>query len=405
LLADLRAALPVDMVLLALHGAMMAEGYPDCEGDILGKVRDIVGAAVPVGAILDLHGNVTPEMVATGAVLTACKEYPHTDYRPRTEEIYAILADAARGGVMPRTTLRRVPVLTLSGTTEPPMRDFVADLRAAEGRDGILAVSMMHGFPWSDMAHTGAAVLIVSDESVPLMSSALSDRFAAAFVRIAVGAPISRLGVEEAVVEALQLAGVGGPVVIADSSDNPGGGAACDSTFLLRALLDRGVRDAALGMIWDPQAAMIAADAGVGARLPIRIGGKVGPLSGMPIDAEAEILAVRDDVCQRGLGGELSDALGLAVALRIGGVEIVVNSIRQQVFSPECFTGLGIDLAGKQIVVVKSSQHFRAGFDPIARAVIYCDAPGSLNMDLASLPYQRLSRPTWPLDRLSMPVF
>ncbi len=398
LLAALAAAGPVDMVVLVLHGAMVADGYPDCEGDLLARVRAQMGPGLPVGAMLDLHGNASPAMVGSGAVIMACKEYPHTDYLPRMRELYAILAGMARGGRRARTLMRRVPVLGLYGTTEQPMRGFVDGLAGHEGRDGVLAVSVMHGFPWSDTEHTGAAVLVVHDGSDKGAAARVAGQVGDGFLRLATGMPNRRLPLAQALDLAVAAIGPGGPVVLADGADNPGGGAACDSTFVLRALLGRGIGNAALGMLWDPQAAAIAADAGVGARLPLRLGGKVGPLSGDPVDLDVEVLAVRDDARQRGLGGELTEPLGLAVALRAGGIDIVVNSHRQQVFSPECFTALGIDLAAKDLVVVKSTQHFRAGFDPVARATFYCDAPGSLNGDLPSLPYRHLRRPVWPLD-------
>ncbi|HEY1092418.1 MAG TPA: MlrC C-terminal domain-containing protein, partial [Burkholderiaceae bacterium] len=190
-----------------------------------------------------------------------------------------------------------------------------------------------------------------------------------------------------------------GLVVLADSADNPGGGAACDSTFILRALLERGVRDAALGMLWDPQAVAIATSAGVGARLPLRVGGKVGPMSGDPLDLDVEVLACRSDASQRGLVPGSRDPLGAAVALRVQGVDVVLNSIRQQVFSPDCFTEMGVDLSSKRLVVVKSTQHFRAGFDPLVVRTVYADTPGSLRVNLGELPYRHLRRPLWPIDQ------
>lgn len=418
LLAQLAAAGAPDMVFLVLHGAMLADGYPDCEGDLLNHVRAVVGPDVPIGALLDLHGNVTPAMIASGAVLLACKEYPHTDYPARSAELYDILAAATgkRGGTMPRTVMRRVPMLGLFGTTESPMRDFVRRLEACERLPGILSVSAMHGFPWSDTAHTGAAMLVVhAGDDYAQAAARLAQQLAGELFALRTSAAGARLPLAEALAQALALAaapnsaeaasGNTGPVVLADSADNPGGGAACDSTFVLRALLDRGIQDAALGMIWDPQAVRIASDAGVGARLPLRIGGKVGPASGDPVDVMAEVLAVRADARQPGLGGQGSDPLGAAVAIRAGGIDIVLNSIRQQVFSPECFTELGIDVRGKRLVVVKSTQHFRAGFDPLASATVYCDAPGTLNGNLAQLPYRHLRRPMWPLDALDQPHF
>lgn len=392
------------MLILVLHGAMVAGGYADFEGDLLVRARAMLGPAVPLGALLDLHGNVTPAMIGSSALLIACNEYPHTDYPARTAELYAALSAAARGAPMPSMRMRRVPMLGLFGSTEGPMRDFVRLLKACEQMPGIVSVSAMHGFAWPDTAATGAAILVAcdgNDDIAAAAAGAQACQLAGELFALRSLAHVAAVSIEQAIDEALATRGEGDLIVLADGADNPGGGAACDSTFVLRSLLDRGVERAALGMIWDPQAALIAADAGVGARIAWRIGGKIGVASGDPVDVIAEVLAVRDDACQRGLGGAGSEFLGLAVAIRAGGVDIVLNLTRQQVFSPECFPELGIDLASKRIVVVKSSQHFRVGFDPIAAATIYCDAPGTLNSNLPNLPYKNLSRPIWPLDAIN----
>lgn len=395
LLGQLAAAGPVDAVFLVLHGAMIAHGEEDCEGDLLGRVRALVGPGVPVGALLDLHATLTQRMLDSGAVLVACKEYPHTDYLARTRELHAILSRMAAGTCRPQALMRRVPMLAMFGTGEGPMRALVDDLARLEAQPGILSVSLIHGFPWSDTAQTGAAVLVVYEAGVP--AGEIADTLAARFFALrTVGS--RALPDVDAAIDACLATSATGLVVLADSADNPGGGAACDSTFILHALLERGVPDAALGMIWDPLAVQLAMDAGVGAELMLRIGGKVGAGSGMPVDILATVTAVRRDARQVGLSGSLTEALGDAVAVRAGGIDIVLNTRRQQVFSPECFTELGIDLGRKRLVVVKSSQHFRARFDPIAAATIICDAPGALNSDLARLPYARLARPIWPLD-------
>jgi len=399
LLADLRAALPVDAVLLALHGAMLAEGYPDCEGDLLQRVRAVVGDAVPIGSLLDLHTNLSPAMVDSGAVLIACKEYPHIDYAPRGVELHGLLSRMVRGELKLRAQWQRVPMVGIFGTTESPMREFVARLHDSERIDGVHTVSALHGFPWSDTEFTGAAVLAYSRADVSAES--LIEQLANEFFALRKAADSPRQPLAAALDEALSAPP--GLVVLADSADNPGGGAACDSTFVLRALLERGVRDAALGMIWDPQAVAIAMSAGVGARLAMRIGGKVGPMSGDPVDVEAEVLCLRDDASQGGLVPGSRDRLGAAVALRVQGVDVVLNSIRQQVFSPDCFTELGIDLKSKRLVVVKSTQHFRAGFDPLVVKALYADTPGSLRVNLAELPFKHLRRPLWPIDALVTP--
>lgn len=409
LLDDLRAAQQqnggVDAVVLVLHGAMIAHGCRDCEGELLARVRALVGPDVPVGALLDLHGNLTPAMTSSGAVLVACKEYPHTDYLERTRELHAILSSMARGGCRPSTAVRTVPMLGLFGTADPAMRALLDRVRACEAEPGILSVSLMHGFPWSDTEATGAAVMVVFDAAhaahhphdVQARALEIAARLAEAFFALRTLGARTLLPVEEAL-DACLAPDLEGLSVLADGADNPGGGAACDSTFVLRALLERGVRDAALGMIWDPLAVQLALDAGVGAELPLRIGGKVGPASGAPVDVLARVTAARRDAHQHGLAGRFTEALGDAVALHVDGIDIVLNTRRQQVFSPECFTELGIGLVDKRLVVVKSTRHFRACFDPIAARTVFCDAPGTLNSDLAHLPYAHLRRPIWPLD-------
>lgn len=403
LLDQLACAGPVDAVVLVLHGAMIAHGYHDCEGDLLERVRALVGPQVAVGALLDLHATLTPRMTASGAVLIACKEYPHTDYLERTRELHAILSKMVGGVCQPDVLMRKVPMLGLFGTGEQPMRALLDQVRVFEAEAGILSISLIHGFPWSDTEQTGATVMVVFESAhgpgVKSRAAQIAMQVANAFFALRSLGGKSMLTIDAAITACLGVPGAG-PVVLADGSDNPGGGAAGDSTFVLRELLDRGVDGVALGMIWDPQAVQLARDAGVGAELALRIGGKVGPASGAPVDVRATVTAVSGDARQHGLAGKYTEALGDAVAIRAGGIDIVLNTRRQQVFSPECFTQLGIDVAAKRLIVVKSTRHFRACFDPIASATVFCDAPGALNSDLAALPYIHLRRPIWPLDAI-----
>jgi microcystin degradation protein MlrC len=192
------------------------------------------------------------------------------------------------------------------------------------------------------------------------------------------------------------LAYSGGPVVLADVSDNAGGGAPNDSTFLLRAMLERGVSNAAIGCIWDPIATSLAIEAGEGAEFDLRFGGKMGPMSGQPVDAQVRVGKICRKATQR--FSQETGKLGDAVALHLANaIDVVAISHRTQTFSPEVFTNVGIDPALKKILVVKSMQHFYAGFAPIAAQILYVAAPGALVPDFTQIPYQRARRDVWPL--------
>ena len=200
------------------------------------------------------------------------------------------------------------------------------------------------------------------------------------------------LGIDEAISAA--LAEPSGPVVLADTADNSGGGAPNDATFVLRRLLERGVTDAALGPLWDPVAVSICFNAGEGARLALRIGGKVGPASGDPIDAQVQVLRLQRALMMTGLGGAPT-ALGDSALVQVGGVQVLLSTQRQQAMGTDMFTRMGCDLRALQLVVVKSSQHFYASYAQVATRVIYIDGPGTLTSDLGSLPYRKTPRPKW----------
>jgi microcystin degradation protein MlrC len=393
LLADLRAALPVDMVVLGLHGAMVAEGCDDCEGALLEAVRGIVGPGVVVGAELDPHNHLTPAMVQHADLLISFKEYPHTDVLERAFELVDLCEAQVLGRVRPVASVVDCEMLAMVHTTRQPARGFVDRLQALEGHDGVLSISVTHGFPWGDVAEMGTKVLVYTDATAshgPQLARQLADELIALRERMDVPMP----GIDAALDEA--LAAPAGPVVIADGADNPGGGAAGDSTFFLRRLLERGITSAALGPLWDPGAVRIAFDAGVGARLMLRLGGKVSAMSGDPVDALCSVLALHPDMAMASLAGTTT-ALGACALVETAGVQIVLITRRSQAMGTDLFTQLGCDLAAQRLIVVKSSQHFYASFSKVARHVIYASAPGSVTSDLRSLPYRKIRRPKWPL--------
>lgn len=393
-------AMPLDGVTLFLHGAQVAEDVDDCEGDMLAAVRAVVGRDVPIGVVFDLHGNVSTEMVANCDVLLACLEYPHIDFDPRAIQMALLIEQTAKKEICPVVACQRVPMLGTYYTTASPMRDLVDWAKSFEGKDGILAVSVTHGFAWGDNVDCGASVIVCADgdrAKAKALANEIADRFFSLREKI-IG---PRATATEAIAAA--LAHNGAPVIVADTSDNPGGGAPGDSTYLLRALLDAKVDNAALGMLWDPVAVKLAMTAGVGAKIPLRIGGKTGPMSGPPLDVEATVLACRTDARQNAQGAMVG--LGPAVAIQVEGVRIVMNTTRNQVFDPACFTELGVDPRTCRVVVVKSQQHFHATFASFASKIVYSTPPGTVNTDYKAVTFTKIPKIMYPLKEPPFEAF
>jgi microcystin degradation protein MlrC len=393
ILADLRAAGPVEMVLLGLHGAMIADGYDDCEGDLIARIREIAPEA-KIGALLDPHCHLTEAMLEQATALIAFKEYPHIDIEDRAAELFRLIADAAEGRTKPVMRDFDCRIIMAMPTPEGAMRAYVDAMIAREAEPGVLSLSLAHGFPWGDHPRTGARALAVTDGDAGLaerMARELGEKLYSE--RKAIFQPVHDIATALAMAEAAPA----GPVVLADMSDNAGGGAPSDATFLLRAMLERGMTSIATGIFWDPVAVRICSDAGEGARLPLRLGGKCGPMSGDPLDLQVTVRRVASGLTQR--FGRLPQNLGTAVWLSTGaddGIDIVVNDSRTQTFHPEAFTGLGIDLAVRRYVCVKSSNHYRAGFAPIAAQIVPVATPGAITPDFAAIPYTRRAPNYWP---------
>jgi microcystin degradation protein MlrC len=396
ILDDLRAAGDVDIVWLCLHGAQMSDRQDDCEGELLELAREIVGDGVAIGTLLDLHANVSPRMLAAADLVVSCREYPHVDYGERALEMLPVLAAIRRGDVAPTTAAVRFMGPGAYPTPDEPMASFVRRFTDAESADGVLMVSVNHGFEGSDQPDLSASVVVTTDGDAD-RAALLANEVAADFRAVIMGGTWVGPGVAESVDEAFAFDG--GPVVLADRADNAGGGAAGDSTFVLAELIRRDARDVAVALLWDPQAVQFCHDAGEGAVLPLRIGGKCGPMSGPPLDVLAEVTSVRSESSQALFGkGEPNFPLGLTAAIKVGGVEVVLASVRTQVFSRHVFTDHGIDPMQRRVLVVKSTQHFANDFGKFAAHIVRCDGPGTLTADLASLPYTRIRRPMLGLD-------
>jgi microcystin degradation protein MlrC len=392
ILGQLRAAMPVDAVALEMHGAMAADGYDDCEGDLVQAVRKLVGAAVPIGLEIDPHCHLTRAMVDACDFVILFKEYPHTDQQARAEELLDLLAAAVRREIRPVSSLFDCRMISIYHTSCEPMAGFVRKMQALEQREGVLSVSLAHGFPWGDVAEMGSRVLVITDNQ-PELGARLARELGEELFTLrgtTFNAPVPLAdGIRRAATSE------DGLWVLSDTADNPGGGAPGDSTFVLEEMFQQGVQNAALGPLWDPVAVQIAMAAGTGATLPLRIGGKLGPASGTPLDVIATVTGICIDAHQDFAGSKI--AMGNCVAIHCLGIDIVLSSKRSQAFGLEVFTNVGTDPRQRKIVVVKSSHHFHAAYAPIASEVLYLDSPGALLTDFRCIPYRNIQGARWPL--------
>ena len=397
-LTQLRAALPLDGVLFGLHGAMVAHGYDDVEGDLLERARAIVGDGCVIGVEHDPHCHMTLKRMRNADIMICYKEFPHTDVADRAEDLMTLVLRTLRGEIKPVMSLYDCRQIGSYPTTLPLMRGFVDRMTALEGRDGILSVSAVHCFPYADVEEMTSRILVVADGD-KAKADALATRLGEEFVSMRGKTMPQFLSVVDGVQAAMEAPE--GPVVIADPADNAGGGAPTDNTTILRQLIEMKATGAAIGPIWDPIAVRLCFDAGVGARFPLRIGGKIGPASGQPLDALVEVSGLARDCWQT--FGPTQVPLGHCAAVRIDGVEVVLITNRTQALGLELFSNVGIDPLTRKILVVKSTNHFMAAYGPIAKRVIYIESDGPLARDYRKMVYTKVKRPIWPLDAETQP--
>ena len=391
ILGDLAAALPLDSVFLNLHGAMMAEGYDDCEGDLIERARTILGRDVTIGVELDLHCHLTAKILAGATAVVTYKEYPHIDAKERARELFAICESARADRVTPHAAVYDCRMLSMWRTSVEPMRGFVDRMSEIEDAEGVLSVSFAHGFPWGDVADIGARILVITDDA-PVMGAEIAARLGGELWEMREQTAPRHLTIDQALDRALDIEG--GPVVLADVSDNAGGGAPGDATFLLERVLARGIRRVASCAYWDPLAVRLCMEAGEGAQLRLRLGGKCGATSGAPVDLDVTVEKIVAGATQS--FGDATMPMGDTAWVSADGIDLVLNSTRTQTFDPDAMTGLGLDPRTRKIVIVKSTQHFYAGFAPIAREILYVTAPGAIAPDFANIPLTKLERPLWP---------
>jgi microcystin degradation protein MlrC len=392
LVDGIAAAGRLDAVYLDLHGAMVTEHLDDGEGEILARVRKVIGNGIPLVASLDLHANVTPEMVEHADALIAYRTYPHIDMaetgRAAAKHLALLLDTKQRFAKAFRQLPFLIPI-SWQCTDDQPTKGIYEKLAALES-DAVPTLSFAPGFPAADFEGCGPSVFAYGRTQAD--ADAAADQIAALVASHENNFDGRIYSPDEGVRHAMELSkSAKKPIIIADTQDNPGAGGDSDTTGMLRALV-RNKASAATGVIYDPQSAKAAHDAGVGAKVTLALGGK----SGIPGDAPYQETFIVEKLSDGKFvapgpyyGGREMD-MGPSAALRIGDVRVVVSSHKAQLADQSMYRYVGIEPTEQAILVNKSSVHFRADFEPIAEKLLICAAPGAMPADPAALPWTRL---------------
>ncbi|MGB0866224.1 MAG: M81 family metallopeptidase [Granulosicoccaceae bacterium] len=387
---------PVDGLYLDLHGAMVCEHFEDGEGEILRRLREHLGEQLPIAVSLDLHANITEQMVKHASVIDCFREYPHNDMGVCGARTAAsLLRLIARGQARPAHSVLhklsyQIP-LTQGCTYIEPAKGVYQLLEQLAANPALESVVFACGFPLADTFETGPAILVSGNDESAVQSAAdtllkeLQNR--EADFALAILSPI------QAAHRAIELNQASGkPVVIADTQDNPGGGGAGDTVGMLRALLDAEVQSAVFGLVIDKPAAAAAHRAGVGSTLDLSLGEWSGFTGNSPFEGTFKVVALGDGNCTgtgpMWLGAHM--AMGPCALLQIEGVRVMVASENMQLADQAMLRHLNIEPVEEQILVLKSSVHFRNDFQAIAAEVLVAASPGPVHADLSRLDYRKI---------------
>ena len=392
ILGQIKDALPLDVLVFGLHGAMIAENCLDCEGELLEAARNLVGAGCVIGVTFDPHSHLSKRRVENADVIVAFKEFPHIDFVETGKICVDLSLRAARCEIKPKISVYDPQMIDLFLTSHDPMKALLERVRRLELETGVLSISIIHGFMAGDSPDIGAKVVVVTDND-PDKGAYLAKKIGMELFELR-GLAGPKFTQADSALERAKQPG-NGPVVIADVWDNPGGGVSGDSTLLLEMALKAGLRDAALGTIWDPMAVRLCFAAGIGAEFDLRFGAKTSASAGAPIDARVKVMHLKRNATQA--FGDSVVPMGDCAVIRTGGMDIVLNSNRAQTFSPSLFSNLGIDPASRKVLIVKSTNHFQEAFAKIASEIIYVAIDGIYPNDPKSTPYEHLTRPVWPI--------
>ena len=392
----------IDGVCISLHGAAVVEGIDDLEEDIVRAVREVIGYEKPMAATFDLHGNISKAMADMLDAIVNCKEYPHIDCHVAGAKAIEILANCINNKNKSTVAYRRIPMIVppaMACTFDSPAVDVKHFMAKLAEKEGVLDVSFFHGFPYADLPICNASVMVTTDGNKELAEKTVEEAAKHVWDRRH-DFDSSYLSVEQAMDAALAIEG--GPIVINETSDNPGGGTPADGTHLLREMLKRNAPKTCFGFIYDPEFVLLAEKAGVGNLVSGKLGAKTDKIHGEPIDVvDAYVKVISDGKFISAnpvfvKGNILS--IGKSVRVVIGNVDVIVASVRFQTGDHMLFQLHGIDVMEYKIVALKSTQHFRAVFNDLAKEIVTADPPGIHTANFAQLPYSRLTHPLYPFE-------
>ena len=393
-----------DAVFLALHGAMVAEHVDDGEGELLRRLR-AVAPRVPIAVGLDFHSHMTAAMVDHATVIAGYCTYPHVDMGDTGQRAGRTMLRALRGEIEPVMVWGSLPMMTSTLVHAPsrqPMKDVMDMALAAEASGAVLNASVFGGFPHSDIPHVSLSTVIVCDRRADA-GLALRDRLLAmAWERreefLYRGAPLA-----DQVAHARTLSE--GPIVLVDHGDNTASGGTQDVMSVIEEVMRQGLTDVVAGPICDPAGVRRLVEAGTAAGVTLPLGGRVDMpqinLLGKPLPVTGKVTRITDG--QFTVTGPMATGtrvrMGRTAVLDTGAMQIVVSEGRSEPFDTGVFTHCGIDPRRKKYVLIKSRQHFRAGFEPIARHIVLCDGDGVTSSDLRLFTFRNRRRPLFPFER------
>ncbi|HMC89304.1 MAG TPA: M81 family metallopeptidase [Gemmataceae bacterium] len=398
---ELRRQKP-DGLLLALHGAMVAESYPDGDGEVLSRLRRALGADFPIVVTFDLHGNLSQKQIDNCHAAVAYRTCPHVDQEECGLGAATMLYFMLRHGLQPVQALAKPPLIVnimRHDTSSEPLCSFLEELDRLEERPGIDRVSFLPGFSYADVPHMGPSVLVVADGDRSLArreADRLATRLWDMRDRLAARLPDAATAVQQARQAPRQ------PVVLVDTGDNVGGGSAADGTVLLAELLRQGAAEG-VACLYDPGAVQACAAAGVGAEVRLTVGGKVDRLHGDPLPVTGRVRVLHDGTYVEPAvrhGGKRINRMGLTALVEIQGHNLLVlTSERHPPFSLGQLTCLGIQPERQHLLIVKAAIAYKAAYAPIAGTIIEVDTPGLTAVNPERFAYKHIRRPMFPLDK------